>query len=146
MAGEFTTIDPIDKKVFFGTIPITGFASGKKIGSKLTDDDWVTMDGTDGDVTRMRVRKDTGECSVFLSQGSITNTILATARAVDLSTGAGVFPFTIVDKGGKTLIAAKKAWIKKGPDYNESDTIEIREWVFQLVGVKETYFVGGANA
>jgi len=140
---EFQTIDPIDKKVTFGAIPITGFAEGKKVSAKLSEDDYKVISGTDGDVTRMRVRKDIGEVTVYLSQASVTNTALATVRAVDLATGAGVFPLTIIDKGGKTLIMASKAWIKKAPDLEETDNVETREWVFSVAGVRNTFFVGG---
>ena len=143
---EFTTIDPLDKKVTFGTIPITGWAEGKKFSIGLDEDDWKTVSGTDGDVTRIRIRKDIGEISVFVSQGSATNSALSTQRQIDLSTGAGAFPLSVVDKGGITVITAKKAWIKKAPKVDESDNVEIREWVFSLAGLRGSYFVGGALA
>jgi len=137
------SIDPMDKIITFGGIVITGFASGKHLSVKLDDDDFTDVSGNHGDTTRIRTRKNTGEATVTLQQSALTNTLLSTHRAVDLSTGRNVVPFAILDKNGQTVITAGKAWIKKAPDVTESDTVENRDWVIRLTQVRDSYFVGG---
>lgn len=137
------TIDPTDKIIVFGGIPITGFAGGKHLTIKLDEEDFKTSSGNHGDTARIRNRKNTGEATLTLLQTSVTNTLLSAHRAVDLSTGKGVVPFAMKDINGSLLVTASASWIKKAPDINESDTVENREWVITLTGVRDTYFAGG---
>lgn len=143
---EFTTIDPLDKKVTFDKIPITGWGEGKKFEVSITEEDFKLHVGTDGDVTRIIVRKDVGEILLFLSEGSATNAALSARRQIDLTLGTAAGPLTVIDKGGQTIVTVKKAWIKGAPKIIQSDVVEIREWTLSLAGLRGTFYVGGANA
>jgi hypothetical protein len=136
------TYDPAQIVIQFGPYILSGYQDGTFVKAGRDGDTFTKYVGTDGEVSRARSRNKSGNVEVTLAQTSITNDLLSGVQELDELTGAGVYPFTIKDLNGTTLLFAPEAWIKKPADTEYGKEIGPRAWLFDT-GKMET-FTGGS--
>lgn len=126
--------------ITWGPVIFAGFGDDI-IEVKYPDDNWDVVRGADGEVSRQNKCVDDLEISITLKQTSDTNDRLSALAKADKITGAGVFPFTVKDGSGRTVIFADSAVISKWADVSYGNTVKDRVWTFRT-GPAEM-FIGG---
>lgn len=114
----------------WGNVDFHGFAGDEAITIEYQEDDCTEVIGADGEVTRSINPRENVHITVNLAQSSSVNDQLSAIRTADRLTGAGVFPFTIRDGSGRTLLFAPTAAIMKPPTVGLGKTLKDRTWVF----------------
>jgi hypothetical protein len=128
---RFQHYDP-DRVLFsFGTILVSGYASGTFIKASRSEDQFSKDVGAQGDVTRVRNRDKSGEVTVTLQAGAPCNDLLSAAALFDDTTGLGFAPLFLKDLNGTTICEANIAWIKKPADVERSSEASNTEWTFE---------------
>lgn len=115
-------------------IPISGgYADGEFVRIEQTSEDFLTVVGTDGEVTRSKTNDRRATVTLTLMQSSDSNSLLSALLNLDLLTdgGAGVGALAITDLGGTALYTASKAWISKPPTVSFDKTATSREWTIE---------------
>lgn len=138
MAG-LKIYDATEMTVNFAGIPLeSGLADGEFLRVENAEDGFLTVVGTDGEVTRSKSGNKMATVTVILMQSSSGNTALSTLHNVDLElgNGAGVGPLLIRDRQGTAVYAAAKAWIVKAPDASFDRTATPREWSIACAELK----------
>ena len=129
--GSFVkNYDPKRVNVFFGGVPITGFADGSFISVTPSSQYWTKVSGADGEKARAKSNDNSHEVTITLMQTSQSNDYLSGILALDRASNAGKLPLTIVDLSGTTKMNWLNAWIRQPPDVDESKEITERAWVF----------------
>ena len=134
------TIDPHKYRITWGPIIMSGFGDDV-VSIEYPDDLFEVVRGADSEVTRVRKGVEDVQVSVTLKQSSTTNDKLFAAMIADKITGAGVFPLTIADGSGTSLLFADAAFIKKAPTVDLGNSAKDRVWVLHT-GPCEL-FIGG---
>jgi uncharacterized protein YkvS len=135
------TYDPKKYVIIFGAIPVTGFAEGTFISIARNGDIFEKSRGADGSVDRINKNAFDFSVTITIKQTSLTNDAFSAVMLVDMKNNTGVYPLTIKDLGGTTLLFAKAAWIAKDPDDENGDTLGSREW--RIDTGPGTKFTGG---
>ena len=127
------TYDPASVSMFYGEIPISGFAQDAAISVEHDEDDWTLVVGVDGEGTRSKTSNASATITVSLMQSSTTNALLTAARNLDVLApgGVGGKALLIKDGSGTTLFSAVTAWIQKPPTAELNREASTREWVFR---------------
>jgi len=123
----------------FSGIPLeSGLADGEFLRVENAEDAFMTVVGTDGEVTRSKSGNKMATVTVILMQSSSGNQALSTLHNLDIETGngAGVGPLLIRDRQGTAVYAASKAWIRKAPDASFDRTATSREWAIDCADLK----------
>jgi len=145
MAG-FKVYDPDQVSISLGTILIDpgAFADGEFLRIEKASDDFLSVVGSGGEVTRSRSNDRRADITFVLMQSASVNAELSILSNLDRASpqGAGVVPLLIRDRSSNTtLFIAEKAWIKKTPDVSFDREATSREWVIEVADLKE--FHGG---
>lgn len=122
------TINPKKVRITWGAIIFSGFGDDM-ISIEVPDDDFEVVRGADGEVSMTNKSVDDVMVTITLKQTSATNDLLSAVRKLDKVTGAGVFPFTMADGSGTTLIFADAARIVKAPTIDFGNSAKDRVWV-----------------
>jgi hypothetical protein len=135
------TYDPRQTVASFKDRRASGFADGDMIQATIPDD-YVSHQGTDGLVTRIRTNNKIGRVVMRLSQTTDFNDVLSGFRATDLAApnGDGVGELLVQDLLGRSKLRMN-AYILKAPDLTFGAGNAAREWVFE--GEITEYFAGG---
>jgi hypothetical protein len=139
-------------KVFDSTEVIAIFAgillnSGRAESSflKLTPQSGTFQSSvsSDGEVTRWKTNDPRVNIEVQLVQTSDVNDSLSTIHTTDKNSpnGAGISPFRINDRSGRTQLSCSEAWIVGPPEVTYSKGVETRTWKFE--GKLDKEFVAG---
>lgn len=144
--GQFHEYDSDQVTVNIAGIPIDasgGYADGEFVRLEKSEDDFTTVVGTDGSVTRSKTNNQLWTITIRLMQSSQGNDALSALRLADLKgqNGAGVGTLLIRDRQGTTLFLASKAWISKPPSQSFDREAKEREWTLQAVADQQ--FIGG---
>ena len=131
MAFLTKTFDPGLIVVQFGPYSLTGYADGTFVKASRNEDTFKIYVGADGTPARSRTRNKSGKVEVTLSQTSPSNDMLASAHLADELLGAGVYPFTVKDLNGTTLVTASEAWVAKPADVEEGKEVSPRAWTIE---------------
>ncbi len=131
MAFTTKTYDPGLVVVQFGPYIMTGFQDGTFVKAARNEDTFKVYVGADGTPARSRSRNKSGTIEVTLAQTSPSNDMLASAHSADELLGAGMYPLTIKDLNGTTLVAAAEAWVRKPADVEEGKEISPRAWTLE---------------
>lgn len=131
--------------VFAGLPLDSGFGDGEFIRIEQAEDDFATVVGTDGEVTRSKTNNTLCTVTITLGQTSDGNTKLTTVHNLDKkgNNGAGVGPLLIKDRSGLALHMFGKAWIAAPPTVVYGKQAEGREWKLQAMITKR--FDGGTS-
>lgn len=142
-AGDFREYDPDQVSASVNGVPLSGFADGEMIGVERQGDDFEDVVGTDGEVTRSKSSDNRATVTVRLMQSSPANDLLSAMRTLDKASpnGAGVGPFMLRDKQGRTILLAEKCWIAAPPKSSWDRTAKEREWKIRCASLVE--FHGG---
>jgi hypothetical protein len=124
-------------------VPLSGYASGSFVKVTVQDDVFILVRGADGTFTRSKKKGRATLVEVRLMQSSDSNAVLTALHEADYlaANGAGIVPFLLRDRGGRSLVSAADAWITKPAEQDFDESAKERVWVFQLVNPK--IFVGG---
>lgn len=135
---SFKVYDPDQVKAIICGIPISGgWAEDSMITIQQKADNFVSVAGVGGDVTRSKVLDKRAIVKLKLLQSSDENALLSALANLDAnaSNGAGVGPSTITDKGGTALFSGAKSWISRPPDVEFAGTAKEREWTIEIAEI-----------
>lgn len=136
------TYDPKQVIAIWGAVIFTGLVDdGDAIAIEYDEDHVTKKVGLDGEVARAMSANRTGKITVRLMATSMVNDALSAAAVLDQTDRSAVFPFTIKDLSGLTLVFTSSAWIMKTPGPSYGKEIGTREWVFDCAQMDS--FVGG---
>lgn len=122
----------------------SGYADGEFLKIVQDKDSFITVEGTDGTVTRSKTNTRLMTITLRLMQtNSQSNGVISAILGADENNpnGAGIGTFVVEDQNGTTLFAALKAWVKKWPDQSFDRGAKEREWIFGCV--RNNIVVGG---
>jgi len=139
MANGLKIYDSKEVSIVLSGIPIDGgFAEGEFCRIEQTEEDFLMVIGTDGEVTRSKSNNASTKNILILMQSATINAALSALNNLDKSAGngAGVGPLLIKDRQGVSLYAASKAWISKPPNVSFDKTATSREWEITCADLK----------
>lgn len=141
--GQGTTrqYDPTNVVLNIGGTDIVGFAEGSFIEVERNKDAWLTVVGSDGEVTRIKNPDISGTFKVTMNQSSPSNDYLSTLATLDEHTSNGNRPVYLTDKNGTSKATAKTGWVRKKAKLGFSNANETREWVVETGAV--VFDIGG---
>lgn len=125
---------------------IGGWADGEFIrGPEMDSDAIVDVVGTDGEVTISKSNDRRATFTIRVMQTSDLNDVLSALYNLTLSSPgiAGVGPFHMRDRQGRTKHQAPSCWIAKPPDGSWDRTAGVREWKIRVDQLDR--FDGGNN-
>lgn len=125
------TYDPKKVIVTFGTVIMTGFASGTFVSIEPGGPAFEMNQGADGTIDRTNKNMNHYMVTVTLKQTSISNNPLSLIHIADKLSNTGKFPLTVNDLNGSSKFFAPIAWIEGDPTGEDGDTSGSREWKFQ---------------
>jgi hypothetical protein len=129
--GRTSKYDPANIVLTVGDKDIAGFAEGTFIEVERAVDAFTTTVGSDGEATRTKSQNRMGTIKVTLQQASLSNDTLQALAQLDEDSSTGAVPIMLKDFGGKTLVQAKKGWVKKKANSPFANTSENREWIIE---------------
>jgi len=127
--------------ILVGPSRIQGFADGEAISLELDDDLYQKEAGADGDIARSRRHGLSASAKISLMQSSPSNDVLMAWAVADRATNAGVFPLTVTDLLGTTVVFAPYCWVKKTPALSLGKELSNREWMIDIATAE--LFIGG---
>ena len=149
--GEFSlaVCDADQYRIMVAGAPISngagasGYADGEFLKISQSDDDFITVIGTDGSVARSKTNKRVVDIEISLLQSSTSNAFLSALRLLDINqpNGAGVGSFVMEDLSGTSLVICTRSWINKPSDITLDRGATARKW--PLKGLASTLLVGG---
>ncbi|HBL8926465.1 TPA: DUF3277 family protein [Enterobacter hormaechei] len=147
MAAELTgTYD--GSEVFFtiGPLLLTGLSDGDSIVVRKNANIYESRAGLDGSVGRARVTDKRGQVELHLLQTSAANDEVSALFNLDSLTqdGKAVYPMSVTDFSGRTIIAAGQAWLYQLGDVAFS-TNEVGERVYTFECADLKLSLGGNN-
>lgn len=136
-----STYSPADIIVIVNNVIISGFTDTSIVTIEPDVQSFTKYVSADGLSTRVRSANRTASITVSLKQTSPSNDVLTDLLNADLNEGDQVFPVTITDNFGTTLISSNSGWVQGWPSTAFADSVNAREWVIDLSSVN--WFVGG---
>ncbi len=129
---------------FAGADIDSGFADGEFVRIE-EEEQFATVTGSDGEVTRSRTNQNVATITILLNQSSGGNAALSLLHGQDrlLGGGAGVGPLLIRDRQGLSIFTSESAWIVKFPDESYDREATTREWMLHAVMNPTSRIVGG---
>ncbi|HGM5832518.1 TPA: phage protein [Serratia marcescens] len=140
------TFDGSEVYLTVGPLLVTGFSDGDSITATKASNFYEYRVGLHGAVGRARNTDKTGTIEVHTLQTSLANDELSALLNLDSLTadGKAVFPISVTDFSGRTVIAAGQAWIEAlGGVPFSTNAVGERVWTFRCADLK--MFVGGNN-
>lgn len=133
--GDLRVYDASEVSIKIGVITIdAGFADGEFLRIEQGTDDFETVVGTDGEVTRSKTNDRRATATILVMQTSQGMQALSALSNLDRSTpnGAGVVPFMVRDRNGATLYTGQNCWIRRPPDASFDRAATAREWAIDI--------------
>lgn len=134
-----TVYDPARVLVTWGGLPIIGYGPGRFVTARRDRAVWKSVDGTHGEMARIRSRVKTGTIEVVLRSTSPTNRALGVLMKTDETTGNIVAPFVVTDTINGSLHASLDAYLEGYPEASygrqEGDTV----WRFKCKALDMQY-------
>lgn len=140
------TWDASELNVIIGVIPLSGLSDGDSVTARRTTDFYVSRAGMKGSVARARQTDKRGQVEVHLLQTSEANDLLSALCNLDSLTvdGKAVFPITIADLSGRTVISAGQAWLLNIGDVSfNASAVNERVYTFECADLRMV--LGGNN-
>lgn len=136
-------LDPSQYTLSVAGFNITGYGPGTFITVTRDEESFRDQAGADGEVARIRNKDKRGTIKVSLMQTSASNDILAALAAADDIGGAGSGSVLLKDNSpsGRMIIQSETGWVKKQPEVQLGDEVQIREWEIRCSRLE--MFVGG---
>lgn len=127
----------------FGGVPISGYAEDGMIEIEEEGERFVTVKGTTGEIARSKVLAKIAKVTLKLLSTSDSNDVLSAAHLLDISAdgGAGVVAAGMLDRNGRSVMAAPQSWVDGIPPVKMGAKAEERTWKITIINYK--LFVGG---
>lgn len=142
------TWDASQLNVILGVLPVSGLSDGDSvIARRVTPEMYNSRAGMKGAVARARVTDKRGQVELHILQTSAANDAISAMANLDSLTmdGKAVFPITIADLSGRTVISAGQAWLMSVGDITFSTgAVAERVYIFESADLK--YQLGGNDA
>ena len=113
MAGPPSLYNPGRVRVFWGGIPLLGFAPGTFLSITRDEPTWKTVRGTNGEVKRIKQSGKSGLIELTLRQSTFANRLLGVMHKVDEEASGIILPLAVADQSGGALAYAPEAFIDK---------------------------------
>lgn len=141
--SQFYTYDPDRVSVIVGAAPIEGWQDGEFVTIEMSSPMFTDVVGVDGQVTRSKVMNRTATVTVKIMQSSKSNDILSGLLNADLAApnGAGVVPFYMRDRSGRSLYTGVRCWVSEWPTVTMDRGALVREWKIRVADME--MFLGG---
>lgn len=138
-----TTYDFDQVSCIFGPVILDGFADGDAITIEPDAPFFTKYVGADGKVTRAKTLNRCTKVTIRLAQSSSANDQLSAILNADLlaPNGAGIVPFALTDRSGRSVFAAEHCWISEAPSASFTNDVGTREWILEC-GRTELFFGG----
>ncbi|QKJ86684.1 DUF3277 family protein [Paramixta manurensis] len=149
MAANYSlsgTFDGSEVHVIIGTVPLSGFSDGDSITATRSGDLFTKRSGLDGSTGRSKNTDKSGTIEVRLLSTSAANDALSLLMNMDSLglEGDAVFPISVVDMSGRTVISGSECWLQTPPSVAFStNAVGERAWVFAAASLQ--LYVGGNN-
>jgi len=133
------TWDASQLNVIIGVLPLTGLSDGDSVVARRNEALYAKRVGMKGAVARARITDKTGQIEVHILQTSAANAAISAMANLDSLTmdGKAVFPITIVDLSGATVISAGQAWLMQIGDVTFStNAVAERVYTFECADLK----------
>lgn len=113
---------------------VDGFAPNTPIRLTRETDTFSHVVGADGKVARSKTLQRTARLEISLLQTSASNDILSAVHILDRDApnGAGIFPFALRDKSGRSMYSGAQCWVMKAPDPSFEREATQRDWVIAI--------------
>lgn len=142
------TWDASQLNVIIGVLPVTGLSDGDAVTvRRMTPQMYASRVGMKGSVARARSTDKRGEVELHILQTSMANDAISAMTNLDSLTmdGKAVFPITIADLSGRTVISGGQAWLREVGDITFSTgAVAERVYIFECADLK--YQLGGNDA
>lgn len=140
------TWDASELNVIIGVIPLSGLSDGDSVTARRSADFYTSRAGMKGGVGRARQTDKRGQIEIHLLQTSDANDQLSALCNLDSLTvdGKALFPITIADLSGRTVISAGQAWLMNIGDVS-FNSAQVNERVYTFECAALTMFLGGNN-
>lgn len=141
---EFKIYDLDQVTIDFAGVKLnSGFSPDGAVKITPWGDKFSRVEGTDGSVTRSKTNSKGASVEITLMQTAEANAKLSTIHNTDLkaSNGAGVAPFMVRDRQGKSLFLSPHAWIVAPPEAEYTNEAKARVWKFDAADCE--HFDGG---
>lgn len=125
----FKTYDHTKVNISFNGIALTDFNGDPTISKEGPD--FETVEGSNGAVERSRMVRNLYTVTLPMMQTSPQINAIETSRVADEKTGAGPFPFAIVDLNGAYVLMGV-AWIQSMGDAVKGRQAQPRNIVLQV--------------
>ncbi len=127
----------------FGGVPISGFAEDGMIEIEEEGERFVLVKGTTGEICRSPVLARVAKVTLKLLSSSDSNDVLSAAHILDVNTpgGAGVVPNGMIERNGRSVLAAPQGWVDGIPPIKLGAKAEERTWKLTVINYK--LFLGG---
>ena len=138
------TFDGSEVHVIIGALPLSGFSDGDSVTATRAGDLFATRSGLDGSTARAKNTDKSGTIEVRLLQTSAANDALSALMNMDSLglEGNAVFPISVIDMSGRTVIAGSECWLQTPPPVAFStNAVSERVWVFRAAALQ--LYVGG---
>jgi hypothetical protein len=140
-----STYDPKLYTVVVAAIPIDAeaYADGEFVKLERDTDKFTDVSGTGGGVARARQADDRATFTLTLLQTAKMNDVLSVLYNLDANSDgeAGIGPFLLKDRGGRSLYAGAQCWIARDPDVTLDKGVTARVWKIRVATLKS--FAGG---
>lgn len=125
---KVASYDPSEDQIMWGSVPLSGWASGSYVTIQQDGESFSKKQGADGEVVRMKRVGRMGTAKLTFLSSSLSNDVLNASHA----TGE-IVPFMV--RRGNTVVYAAKAWVEKPADIELSDEASDREWTIALAKI-----------
>jgi len=119
----------------------SGLGDSEFLSYESAEDDITSLVGADGEVAISKTNNPLVNFDVSVLQTSEANDVFSGMRLLRRAPGnAGVAPYTVRDRNGRTLHEGK-CWVRKSPTVTMAKSATVRQWAFS--GVEDYGFDGG---
>ena len=119
--------DPMNVNVIADGDIMTGFADGTFVSVEQDEENFSTMVGAKGEVSRAKNANKLGTINLTLKHTSPSN-----ARLNQLARSGRLFPVSVVDLNDGSSAGGREAWVEKpaNKDWGKEETT--REWTIKV--------------
>lgn len=136
MANEFNTYDPREVSFTFAGAKISQFMDGTFIEVERKNDTFTMHEGSNGDITRTRIRSRAGHYTITLMAQGSDNDLLQAIMDDDEQFGTGLGTCQVQDHSGLMECHSQIAWVRKRPKIDRAKEAGGVQWIIDAADVE----------